>query len=381
MTRPPFARTLVAVALAGGASLALAQQAAPPAPPATPRAAFELDIERLTRDAERLAREHADHAASFRWNMLAEAGDFDLDTDGPSFAFIAREFGSAREIVKNAPYTAEAVNEVVQTLADGNRIVRRTATLVARDAYGRTRQERKGGTVYVFDPIDNKSYALNPDRKTAVRIPRAPTLMPPPSPMAPTPPTPAAIAPLPPVPPIPPVAAVTPSPTPGVAPRAATERVVVKRSADGRDIEVTPGRVVVKRSTPDGKELEDVRVEVVRVGREGRGMFETPFPTLALPLLPRGKGDTQSLGTREFEGVKADGTMTTHTIPAGEIGNEKAIVITSERWFSPELHVVVYAKNSDPRTGDTIYRLANLRRGEPPPEWFRVPADYRVRKP
>ena len=125
MNRPPFARTLVAVALAGSATLALAQQAAPPAPPATPRAAVEVDIERLTRDAERVAREYADRAASFRWNMLAEAGDFDLDTDGPSFAFIAREFGSAREIVKNAPYTAEAVNEVVQTLEAQKLVTRR----------------------------------------------------------------------------------------------------------------------------------------------------------------------------------------------------------------------------------------------------------------
>lgn len=33
-----------------------------------------------------------------------------------------------------------------------------------------------------------------------------------------------------------------------------------------------------------------------------------------------------------------------HTIAAGEIGNERPIVITSERWFSPELHVVVLGR-------------------------------------
>lgn len=386
MTRLPLARTLVAAALAGGAAAVLAQQPAPPAPRAP--AAMASDVDQFARDAERIAREYAEKAASYRWSMLAAAADadIDLDAEGPSFAFIAREFGSGREIVKNAPYTAEAVNEVVQTLADGNRIVRRSATLVARDGYGRTRQERKGGTVYVFDPIDNRSYALNPERKTAVRIPRAPSLMPPPPPAAPTPPP--AIAPMaiPPAPAVPPVpqgsGAMSPPPPvpPGAAPRATAERVIVKRSGDGKDIEVTPGRVVVKRSSEDGREIEDVRVEVVRVGRDGP-MHDTPLPPFALPLLPRGKGETRSIGTREFEGVKADGTMTTHTIPAGEIGNEKPIVITSERWFSPELHVVVYAKNSDPRTGDTIFRLANLKRGEPPPELFRVPADYKIRKP
>ena len=342
MTRPPFVRTILAVALAGAAAAALAQ---PPAPkPATPRGPLEAEIERITRDAERIA----DEASSFRWHAFAGAGDFefDVDADAPSFAFIAREFGSTREIVKNAPYQADAVNEVVQTLSDGNRIVRRTSTQVARDGYGRTRQERKGGTVYLFDPIDNRSYALNAERKTAVRIPRAPSLLAPAAPPAPPPP-PAAIAPTP--------------PAPGAAPRA-TERVIVKRA-------------------PDGKDAEDVRVEVIRVGRDGQAAHPlTPLPPLSLPLLPRGKGEQKSLGTREFEGVKADGTMTSHTIPAGEIGNEKPIVVTSERWFSPDLHVVVYAKTSDPRTGDTIYRLANLRRGEPPAELFKVPSDYKLRR-
>ena len=377
MTRPPILRTILAATLAGAAAAALAQPPAPKA--AVPRPSFEAEIERITRDAGRLAEE----ASAFRWTMFAGASDFeiDFDSDAPSFAFIAREFGSTREIVKNAPYQADAVNEVVQTLSDGNRIVRRTSTQVARDAYGRTRQEKKGGTVYLFDPIDNKSYALNPDRKTAVRIPRAPSLLAPAAPPAPPTPAPAAIAPpAPPVPPVPP-AATAPTPMPSGATPRATERVIVKRSPDGRDIEVAPGRVVVKRQAGDGKDVEDVRVEVIRVGRDGHGAHElTPLPPLSLPLLPRGKGEQKSLGTREFDGVKAEGTMTSHTIPAGEIGNEKPIVVTSERWFSPDLHVVVYATTSDPRTGDTLYRLANLRRGEPPAELFKLPSAYKLRR-
>jgi hypothetical protein len=130
---------------------------------------------------------------------------------------------------------------------------------------------------------------------------------------------------------------------------------------------------VIVRRGGEGKD-EDVRIEVVRVGRDAHTHELTPMPTpIAFPILPRGKGEQKPLGTREFDGIKADGTMTSYTIPAGQIGNEKPIVVTSERWFSPELHVVVYAKNSDPRTGDTIYRLANVKRGEPPAELFKVP--------
>ena len=57
----------------------------------------------------------------------------------------------------------------------------------------------------------------------------------------------------------------------------------------------------------------------------------------------------------------------------------KPIVVTSERWFSPELHIVVFAKTSDPRAGETTYRLTNVKKGEPSAELFKVPADYRMR--
>jgi hypothetical protein len=137
-----------------------------------------------------------------------------------------------------------------------------------------------------------------------------------------------------------------------------------------------------ERSGDASADNEDVRVEVIRIGRgEHAGAIPPmpPMPPLMLPIVPRGKGETKSLGSREFDGIKADGTMTSHTIPAGEIGNEKPIVVTSERWFSPELHIVVYAKTSDPRAGETIYRLTNVRKGEPSAELFKVPADYRTR--
>src|SRR5205085_10018158 len=52
-----------------------------------------------------------------------------------------------------------------------------------------------------------------------------------------------------------------------------------------------------------------------------------------------GKGTTTSLGTKTFEGVKAEGKQTTWTIAAGQVGNRAPIVVTSESWYSPELQV------------------------------------------
>lgn len=88
---------------------------------------------------------------------------------------------------------------------------------------------------------------------------------------------------------------------------------------------------------------------------------------------------TESMGAQTINGVSAEGTSYTRTIPAGTIGNDKPIVIVSERWYSPELQVVVMSKRSDPRFGQTTYELTNIEREEPAPSLFQVPSDYTVK--
>ena len=87
---------------------------------------------------------------------------------------------------------------------------------------------------------------------------------------------------------------------------------------------------------------------------------------------------TESLGTQVIEGVQAEGRRSTLTIPAGQIGNDRAIEIVSERWYSPELQVVVLSKHSDPRMGEHVYRLTNINRAEPSRALFEAPSDYTV---
>jgi len=89
---------------------------------------------------------------------------------------------------------------------------------------------------------------------------------------------------------------------------------------------------------------------------------------------------TTSLGTQTINGVTAEGTRYTRTIPAGAIGNQSPIVITSERWYSSDLQMVVLSKRSDPRTGETITQLTNIQRSEPDTTLFQVPSDYTVKK-
>ena len=86
----------------------------------------------------------------------------------------------------------------------------------------------------------------------------------------------------------------------------------------------------------------------------------------------------ESLGERDIEGLRAEGTRTTMTIPANTIGNRAPITAISERWFSADLQAVVFTRRSDPRFGETVYRLLNIVRAEPPATLFEIPADYRI---
>ncbi|HEV3199146.1 MAG TPA: hypothetical protein VGZ73_14635 [Bryobacteraceae bacterium] len=87
---------------------------------------------------------------------------------------------------------------------------------------------------------------------------------------------------------------------------------------------------------------------------------------------------TEPLGRQTIEGLVAEGTRTTRTIPAGQIGNDQPIQVVTEVWYSGELQTVVLSKRTDPRTGETVTRLASVSRSEPPHALFEVPPDFKV---
>ena len=92
-----------------------------------------------------------------------------------------------------------------------------------------------------------------------------------------------------------------------------------------------------------------------------------------------GKAATKDLGTREIEGVRADGKLRSYEIPAGEVGNRNALTVSDESWYSPELQVTLLTKHSDPRVGESTFRLTSTRRDEPAAALFAVPSDYTVK--
>ena len=84
----------------------------------------------------------------------------------------------------------------------------------------------------------------------------------------------------------------------------------------------------------------------------------------------------ESLGNQTMQGVLVQGTRTTTVYPEGFMGNDRPITVTSEVWYSPDLHIAVLRKLTDPRNGDNTTQLINIQVSEPNPSLFQVPANY-----
>jgi len=203
------------------------------------------------------------------------------------------------KLVTGAPFSAVAVSETIQTLADGNHIAHKTETNLFRDSQGRFRKEMTlpaigplatSGQAHVFvlihDPVAGTTFTLHPDVKIAEKM-----------------------------------------------------------------------------EGPSGKMKDTIKGNIAYHRQEA---------------LADGSVQKEDLGTQTIAGVSAQGTRVTHTIPAGQMGNEKPITIVFEHWYSNDLQMVVMSKRSDPRIGETSYTVTNIRRSEPAASLFTVPSDYTV---
>jgi hypothetical protein len=86
-------------------------------------------------------------------------------------------------VVTGKPYSAQAVTESTQMLADGNRITQSNEARIHRDGQGRTRREQTLGglgvwqpangtptTITIHDPVAGTTYMMNPGTETAHAI-------------------------------------------------------------------------------------------------------------------------------------------------------------------------------------------------------------------
>ena len=103
---------------------------------------------------------------------------------------------------------------------------------------------------------------------------------------------------------------------------------------------------------------------------------EEPAPDPTVRSVPKYTTNTEQLGKQRIEGVECEGARLVTTVPAGAIGNERPIETVNETWYSPELQMMILSKRSDPRFGESIYRVTNISRSEPEAALFQVPSGY-----
>jgi len=93
-----------------------------------------------------------------------------------------------------------------------------------------------------------------------------------------------------------------------------------------------------------------------------------------------GEVTKEPLGTQTVNGFQAEGVRVTRTIPAGAMGNEKAITVVTERWYSPDLQIVVMTTHTDPMMGKVTTKLVNVSQVAPDASLFQAPSDYTMQK-
>jgi hypothetical protein len=103
--------------------------------------------------------------------------------------------------------------------------------------------------------------------------------------------------------------------------------------------------------------------------------FERPTP---LDWARHAQPRTEPLGERQIAGLPAAGTRTSYVVPAGRLGNERPLTISSERWYSTELQVALETRQDDPRLGEMRFRLTQMERREPERDLFEVPPGYTI---
>jgi len=281
--------------------------------------------------------------------------------DGPAFQIEAKKrleenivkmdmVGAVKgPLVKGMPYSADEITETNQTLADGTKIHRETKVAVYRDNEGRTRRE-SADNVTINDPVAGTTYLINPKTNTVKKLVQSNTM-------------------------------IYRSATPGAPGEPAT--FSLRTGGDGQaQIEINGKQLdpkavaeLVAKAKIQGQ-AEAAHVEMLPPPEPGK-MFVAAGQAYRFTTDGKTDAKTEQLGKKNMEGVIAEGRREVSTIATGAIGNDRPIEIVTESWYSDEIGQMVYSKRSDPRTGEEVFRMTNIRRGDPPAYLFQAPPDAR----
>lgn len=283
--------------------------------------------------------------ASFCGALYGQTGEktasfqYFVTNDMPG-AVSVRVDGMSGKIVKDKPFSAMEERETLQILGDGTHIDKKETDKYFRDAQGRTRIERNNGaSISITDPVAGFATEMSTGSKTAHKMVQMRTTA-----------------------------------GGGTFSAGAMPQVVImdKLKAEAQAID---------RLKTEAQSTDKFKAEMAASGRAtlSTTTSENMIFTRTAGIAVEGeKPVTEDLGTQLINGISAQGTRTTITIPAGQIGNDREIKVVSERWFSPDLQMLIKSSNKDPRFGETTYQLTNVLQGAQDPTLFQIPSDFTV---
>jgi hypothetical protein len=228
------------------------------------------------------------------------------------------------------PYSATEETSHLQTLADGTHITQGPRTTrIYHDSQGRTRQERsfcdhglKGdfaNVVIIRDPVEGITYVLDMENHVAHRL----------------------------------------TSSGDAKSQAVSSTPVARASSSSSNV-----AVFTSSSSANGSSMSSSAIQV------GSSLSSSAHSEMTV--------ESENLGTQVMEGLTVEGKRTVRTIPINAEGNDQPIKIVWESWFSPDLKTNVLTRSSDPRNGETTFRLIDVNLSEPDPALFGPPADYKI---
>lgn len=229
--------------------------------------------------------------------------------------------GSAPGGVKGLPFSADVIEETDQFLADGNHIHRESHGKVFRDSEGRSRTENEIGSAMTGSKPFVHILIVDPVLNTFIML--------------------------------------------DPQNKIATVHHSQERSGAVPDSKPVPSNAPPAQARNAADPQSQALLQSLR-DKQDQSMAR--------------QHSREDLGTMEIEGFTVKGLRLTTTTPAGAMGNDKPMTMTSERWFSEDLKMDLLTKSSSPESGQHVRRLANIRSGDPDPLLFQVPTDYTVKE-
>jgi hypothetical protein len=86
----------------------------------------------------------------------------------------------------------------------------------------------------------------------------------------------------------------------------------------------------------------------------------------------------KDLGASVMDGLDVHGYLRSIEMAAKDSGTDLGVVVTDEYWYCEELHINLFTRHNDPRTGQSLMTVTRINVNEPDVDLFKIPPDYKL---